>query len=516
MHYLPMSGRWLMRYRRSVFDAARNHAAAGASHSLAVASERFDMTLVNVDGWSRQMIGDDLQSAMPDKVSLPGDDTYRRAREIWNGAVDRHPALFVHCETSADVQAAVRAARAHRLPLSIRGGGHDWAGRALCDDGLVIDLSAMRRVEVDATTRTATVAGGARAIDVANAATGHGLAAVTGNCGTVGMAGLTLGGGYGPLSPRHGLALDNLLAADVVLADGRCVVADPINHPDLFWALRGGGGNFGVVTSMRIRLHPIRHVLAGLILFPWSDAVTVFGRYAELMAAAPDELAVTAGILSAQDGSAVLFLAPCWSGPPNQGEQYMTTLLGLGTPVLAQIGLMTGSELISMFDAHVVSGRHYAIQTRWLAELTPDVIAWLIAAGSERTSPFSAIVLHHFHGIGTRRVANATAFGLRQEHYLVEIIAAWDPDRQVDDAIHRQWAQSLSQVLAPFALPGGYPNLLGPDQHEQIEHAYGGNALRLLRMKRRFDPEGIFASAIALPAEGERHQGVTRSGAVGL
>ncbi len=217
----------------------------------------------------------DLRSVMQGKVLLPTDIDYAQARQIWNGAVTAQPALIATCETRGDVRAAVRAARVHGLPLSVRGGGHDWAGRALRDQGLVVDLSAMRHVEVDPEASVATLAGGATVRGIIAAATPYGLVAVTGNCGSVGMAGLTLGGGYGLLTPRFGLALDNLLSAEIVLADGRCITADAHEHPELFWALRGGGGNFGVVTSLRIRLHPVGTLLGGLILFPWSEAHAV-------------------------------------------------------------------------------------------------------------------------------------------------------------------------------------------------------------------------------------------------
>jgi FAD/FMN-containing dehydrogenase len=441
-----------------------------------------------------------LRAAMQGKVALPGDEAYARARQIWNGAVDHHPALFAFCETPEDVQAAVRTARAHGLRLSVRGGGHDWAGRALRHDGLVVDLTAMRQVEVHQQAQAATVAGGATAAEVIAAAAPHGLVAVTGNVGTIGMAGLTLGGGYGPLSPRHGLALDNLLGAEIILADGRRLTVDGLEHPELFWALRGGGGNFGVVTSMRVRLHPIRELLAGLILFPWSEAPSVLRGYAEAAAGAPDELAVISGVLSGPDGGPVLFLAPTWSGNPAHGEQVMAELQRLGTPLTTRIGPMSHGDMLGMYDAHVVIGRHYALQTRWLAALTPDVIAALIAAGTARTSPFSAIALHHFHGAATRVPLKSTAFGLRREHFLVEMIAAWEPKAGDDGANHRQWARTLSRVLAPAALPGGYPNLLGPGDRDQIAFAYGSNATRLRNVKRRFDPHGVFTSAIPLPA----------------
>jgi FAD/FMN-containing dehydrogenase len=455
----------------------------------------------------------ELRAAMSGKVVLPDDEAYEQTRKVWNGAVDHRPALLAICETLEDVKAVVCIAQAHGLPLSVRGGGHDWAGRAMRHEGLVIDLSAMRQVTVNATGRVATVAGGARARDVIAATAPHGLTAVTGNCGAVGMAGLTLGGGYGPLSPRFGLALDNLLGAEIVLADGRCVTADALEHADLFWALRGGGGNFGVVTSMRVRLHPIRELLAGIILFPWSEADAVLHRYAKLVSSAPDELAVTVGVLSGPDRVPALFLAPTWSGELSQGEGMMDRLKALGTPIVAKIGAMTCVDHLNMFDAEVVNGRHYALQTRWLPELTSDAIASLVAAGSKRTSRFAMIALHHFRGIPTRIPANASAFGIRQEHFLVEAIAAWEADDDQNGEIHREWARHLSRVLAPAALPGGYANLLGPDEHDQIALAYGANIDRLREVKQRFDPDNVF-SAIPLPARGANELPAQKSVAI--
>ena len=284
------------------------------------------------------------------------------------------------------------------MPLSVRGGGHDWAGRALRPDGLVLDLSGMRRVTVDAEARVATVGGGATAADVIAAAAPHGLAAVTGTVGSVGMAGLTLGGGYGPLAARYGLALDNLLGAELVLADGRLVTADAATNPELFWALRGGGGNFGVVTAMRIRLHPVRELLAGLILFPWHEAEAVLQGYAALGASQPDELGIFSGVMSGPDGSSVLFLAPSWTGAKPEGDEVMARLQALGKPVWSQIAPMTCGEMLRMFDDQVVNGRHIAVETRWVSALTPEVIALLVAGGAAKPSPFAAIMLQHFRG----------------------------------------------------------------------------------------------------------------------
>ena len=277
------------------------------------------MSVTKIHSTSELSLARELRAKMQGRVILRGDNDYVQTRQIWNGAVHHQPGLFAVCETSADVQAAVRSAREQGLPLSVRGGGHDWAGRALRHNGLVIDLSQMRRVDVDAETSVATIQGGATANDVISASEPHGLVAATGGWGTVGMVGLTTGGGYGPLTSRYGLALDNLLGAEVVLAGGRLVDCDARENPDLFWALRGGGGNFGVVTSMRVRLHPIRQVLGGTMLFPWSQAESVLGGYAELIANAPDELSVLGGVVSAPDGSPMVLLAPMWSGEARQG-----------------------------------------------------------------------------------------------------------------------------------------------------------------------------------------------------
>src|SRR5215469_14459417 len=390
-------------------------------------------------------------------------------------------------------------ARKHDFPLSVRGGGHDWAGRALRDGGLVIDLSRMRRVQVDAAGPRATFAGGATGMDVIAAAAPHGLAAVTGNVGAVGMAGFLLAGGYGPLTTRFGLAIDNLVGAEVILADGRRVWADASQNADLFWALRGGGGNFGVITSMRIRLHEVREILAGFILFPWSQACEVLRGHAEIMADAPDELSVLAGEFTGPDASPVLFLGPIWTGERAAGEKHLARLEGLGKPMLSQVGPMSLAQLLGLYDAQVVNGRHYDLRTRWLADLTPDVISAVAAAGAARTSPLSIIALHHFHGAGTRIARGATAFSMRRNHFMLEIISAWEPTSVVEAEIHRQWMSDLSATLAPNALPGGYANFLGPDCHDQIADAYGDNARRLVEVKRKYDTDNVFTSAIPLP-----------------
>src|ERR1700724_2505563 len=260
----------------------------------------------------------------------------------------------------------------------------------------------MRRVEVDVKAQVATAEGGATAGDLIAAAAPHNLVGVTGTASGVGMDGLTLGRGYGPLTPQFGLALDNLLGTEIVLGDGRKVNADAFENAELYWALRGGGGNFGVVTSMRTRLYPLNELLAGIILFPWSEAKSVLHGYADIAASARDALTAITNILSGPDGNPVVLIASIWTGDQAQGKQAIAELQRLGSPILAKIGLMTYSDLLRTFDANFVNGRHYELQARWLPKLTPEPIRALLDAGSGKTSTFSNIILQHFHGAPTR------------------------------------------------------------------------------------------------------------------
>jgi FAD/FMN-containing dehydrogenase len=443
-----------------------------------------------------------LRVAMQGTVVVRGDDDYARARQIWNRAVENQPALLAVCETTEDVQAAVRAARRHGLPLSVRGGGHDWTGRALCPDGLVIDLSRMRQVIVDPHTRVAIIAGGAKLKDVAAAADTHGLVAALGNCGAVGMAGLTMVGGYGPLNGLYGLAADNLLGAEVVLADGRRVTTAADEEPELFWAIRGGGGNFGVVTSLRVQLHEKHHLISGPIVYSLSDADSVLRRYASFAATMPDALGVSVGMTSGPDGQQILMFLPLWNGDKQRGEQIIGDFQVLGKPLLAQVGPMNYGDLLALFDRWLdaADGCHWEFRTRLLAALMPDAIDVITQAVAGKTSPYSMVNFHHLHGAATRIPAEEIAFGLRQEHFMLEIIAGWRPDDS-NAAAHRQWAQNLWDALAPFALPGGYATFLRSHDREQAKDAYGRNGARLRSLKRRFDPDGVFTSAIPLPDE---------------
>lgn len=400
---------------------------------------------------------------------------------LWNAAVTARPKLLVRCTSTADVQAAVRTAREQGLPLTVRGGGHDWAGRAVADGGLTVDLTPMRQVDVDPATAVATVAGGATAADVAAVAHRAGLVAVTGTAGSVGMVGLTTGGGYGPLSGRFGLAADNLLSAEVVLADGTLVVADDEHHRDLLWALRGGGANFGVVTSMRVRLHRVPTILAGMLLFP----MDVLPALEDHLLRAPDELTVQAGFMTPPGGELSLFASPTWCGEEEAGARALRRFAEVGPPLVEQVGPTTQVDQLAAIDALYPPGRHVHIGTRTVTALDRGVDAALRDAAGRMTSPLSAISLHSLHGAATRPGPDDTAFRNRAPHLMVESIAVWE-DGDPSPQRHRDWARTLDP------LPGGYPNLLGPDERERTVEVFGPNADRLRAVKAHYDPDHLF------------------------
>lgn len=452
-----------------------------------------------------------LGKQLPDQLSFPGDDRYATATAIWAKPVGPLPRAVIHCRSAGDVQAAVRAARDGDLPLAVRGGGHDWAGRALCD-GLVIDLTSMNGVEIDSNRRAAQIAGGARTSDVVAMTDPLGLAVVTGSAGAVGMAGLTLGGGYGPLIARYGLALDNLIAAEVILANGNVVTASHDCEEELFWALRGGGGNFGVVITMRHRLHELSRVRSGIMLFPFSEAKSVLEGSVDIAAAAPDELTVQLGFLFGPDGSPVVMLVPTWSGLPEEGEARLSPFFQLGTVVMSTVDTVPYGASLGVFDAHIVNGQRVLMETSWLPALNGPSIDALIEAIANAASPGCAIITHEFRGAATRVAEEATAFGLRRDHILIEIIASFAGDSDfLEERRHRLWVQTTRHALDPMALPGGYPNLLVGGDGKRIAESYGGNVGRLIEAKQGYDPDNIFNSAIPLPVGHLRAPGLSKS-----
>ena len=440
-----------------------------------------------------------LDQALSGRLSRPGDDRYAAATAIWAKPVGPKPRAVAHCRTAQDVQSAIRAARDCDLPLSVRGGGHDWAGRALCG-GIVIDLTAMNDVTLSPDYRAARISGGARASDVLAVTDPRGLAVVTGSCSSVGMTGLTLGGDYGSLTGCFGLALDNLLGAEVVLADGRIVTASLNNEQELFWALRGGGGNFGVVTSMRHRTHYLPSVHSGMLLFPFAEARAVLEACIDIMATAPEELAIQLGLVGGPDGLPLVMVVPTWCGPPAQGEARLAPFLGLGTLVVSTLVATSYGSSLEKFDPFFATGQRVFMATCWLPTLDRQAIDVFIRAMATAASPGCAIITHVFRGAASRVPVATTAFGLRRDHVLVEILASFtDRSEPRDEHWNRRWTQATLRAFDGITLPGGYPNLLAKDEVERAAKSYGVNAGRLIKAKQHYDPDNIFNSTIPLP-----------------
>ncbi|MEX3899851.1 FAD-binding oxidoreductase [Paraburkholderia sp. BR10954] len=416
----------------------------------------------------------------------------------WNGALDSRPKMLVRCSTVAQVSSATRAASGFDAPLAVYNSGQDWNGRSMRDGSLLLDLCDLRTIEIDTGRREATIGAGVTSAQFNRAAGERGLAAVIGNDGAVSMAGLTLGGGYGPLMTRFGLACDNLLSAEVVLLDGSIVTCDGEREPDLFWALRGGGGNFGVVTSMRLRLHRLDDALVGTIVFPWTDGRAALAHYAGLMLRAPNELFGAAALSTGSGGKPVIVISLVWTGEQAAGEAIIGEVAAAGHPIVVRSDPTVARDLLSLTDGKLAQGLGYEVATRWFSALTGATIDVLLAAFEARTSPLTSIIVHHCHGAATQVAADVTAFGMRDPHFTALIYAAWEP-ALVDAELHRIWAASLDAELAPTSLPGGYANLLPDRASDRIAHAYGPNALRLSRIKTRFDSRGVL-HAIPLPA----------------
>lgn len=436
----------------------------------------------------------DLAALLTGQLFLPQDADYEQVRQLVNGRVKTQPAAIARCLTVQDVIHTIRWTKAQGLPLSVRGAGHEIFGRSLRQDGVVIDLSQMKAIAIDPVARTAQIQSGVTAGELIGAAEKYGLATTTGTVSSVGMTGLTLGGGYGPLIGAHGLAADNLLSAQVVTADGQLITASSEKYSDLLWGLRGGGGNFGVIVSLEYRLHPLTKVLSGLLLYPLEQARTVFRNFNEFITTAPDELTVRSGFLQIPDGQTVLFLSPTYCGLLEMGEQAIAPLRTFGTVLVDQMQSVSYNELIHSSDAFTPKGRHYYLQTQSLDGFQTETIEALIEQGLPLPSPFSAINIHNFHGAASRVGMSETAFALRQDHLMVELIAAWEP--QDDEQRYIQWAQNLSQALAPYAFKGGYINLLDEQEQERVRLAFGSNYERLLDLKQKYDPDDVFRSTI--------------------
>jgi FAD/FMN-containing dehydrogenase len=448
---------------------------------------------------------DELARSFRGELLLPTSPGYDTARRIWNGAIDRRPACIARCTGVADVVAAVRFARDHDLEIAVRGGGHGVAGTAVCDDGVVVDLSAMRAVWVDPADRTAWVQGGALWGDVDYETQVHGLATTGGIVGHTGVAGLTLGGGIGFLMRKHGLAVDNLLAAEVVTADGSIVRASVDEHPELFWALRGGGGNFGIVTSFRFALHPLGPtVLAGPVFWAAEDTTDVLRFYREFAASAPDELGTVVKLCSIPPLPVIpddlhwrpaIAVACCYAGSVEDGERAVQALREFGSPLVDVLSPKPYVTFQGGFDDTVLHGWHYYWKATNLVGLTDDAIAVIADHAYTANSPRSYAAMFHFGGAVARVPHDATAYAGREIPHNIIIHGAWLPEESGEHAAaETAWARRFLQALQPHRAGGVYVNFLdSDDDSSRVREAYGDRIYRrLAEVKAKYDPDNAF------------------------
>jgi FAD/FMN-containing dehydrogenase len=438
-----------------------------------------------------EAVVDEFKAGLRGRVLRPGDEAYDEARRIWNGMFDRRPAAIVRCAGTADVVRAVNFAKQHRLPLAVRGGGHSFPGHSVCDDGLVIDLSPMKGIRVDPVARTARAEAGVKWLDLDHETQAFGLATTGGTASDTGIAGFTLGGGLGWLSSKHGLSVDNLMSADVVLADGRVVTASATEHADLFWGLRGGSGNFGVVTSFEYQLHVVGPtVLGGMVAYPLGKAKDALRFYREFNGAAPDELTTYAAFVTPPGSETVVALFCCYSGPVDKGEEIVRPLTIFGPPAQAQLGPMPYVALQRMLDDGLPAGSHYYATGQFLAELTDAAIDVFVEYAVTKPSPLSAVLVQTVRGAATRVPSDATAFAHRGLPYAPVIVSQWLEGPDADKNV--AWTRGFGRTLRALGGEGVYVNDLGRDDADRVVAAYGPNYQRLALLKKKYDPGNLF------------------------
>jgi FAD/FMN-containing dehydrogenase len=444
---------------------------------------------------------DSLRASFRGELVLPSDDGYESARRVWNSSIDKRPGLIARCRGVADVVRAVEFAQEHELSIAVRGGGHNVAGHGTCDDGMVIDLSSMRGIGLDLVRRRATAQAGATWGDLDHETQAYGLATTGGMVSTTGLAGLTLGGGIGWLMRKHGLACDNLVAADIVTAGGRVLRASADENPDLFWGIRGGGGNFGIVTSFEFRLHPVGPmVMAGPMFFPADQAGALLGFYREWVQRLPHELTTVLSLATAPaapflpksiHGKRVAIVISCFAGEHEDAAAVLRPLRKFGSPVADLIRPMPYEALQTLVDSDWGPGAHNYFKSGYLERVDDAAIDTLLRWHARVESPHSEIHLHHFGGAVARVAEGESAFAHRSAPYLLNVLARWtDPARSEANI---DWARNLYTSMMPFGTGGVYVNFLGQEGDDRVMAAYGKDTYeRLVQVKNTYDPSNLF------------------------
>ena len=455
-----------------------------------------DQPIITTDGDQRVLSGtvvDKFASGLRGDLVGGTHPEYDSVRKVWNGLVDKRPALIARCTDADDVIASVRFAREHDLLVSIRGGGHSAAGRAVCEKGLMIDLSPMKGIQIDAKGRTARAEPGLRLGEFDGKTQTFGLATTLGVASDTGIAGLTLGGGYGWLNGKYGLACDNVLEVGVVTAEGRLVTASAEENADLFWGIRGAGANFGVVTSFRYQLHPVGPVLGGFVLYPLSQGREALRFFHEFSATCPDEVSTVGLLLSAPAGSPAVGIAACYTGPVAEGERVLKPLRTFGSPIADLIAPRRYTEMQSLFDQNWVPGQLNYWKTSLMRAPSDAAIEVLLEYAQKRPTPNSVIYFQQAHGAASRVRPSDTAFPHRFDHYDSGPWAIWQDRSDADRCI--SWARDCWDALRPFYEPTAYVNAVDDaisDDDERVKSAYGSNFERLTSLKNRYDPTNLF------------------------
>jgi FAD binding domain/Berberine and berberine like len=432
-----------------------------------------------------------LRTRIRGEVISPGDEQYHEARRVWNGRIDKYPSLIVRCVDITDVLTAIEFARHWDMAVAVRSGGHSMVGHSVSDGSIVIDISRMKGMWIDPVKRIAQVQAGLTLGEFVHQSQAVGLATTTGTVAGTGMGGLTLGGGIGWLMGKYGMTIDNLLSADLVTAGGQVLTASATENPDLFWGLRGGGGNFGVVTSFEFQLHRVGPVLAGKVVYPLAKAREVLRFYRTYTSTAPDELTAYTVIETTSHGLPVIVINLCYSGRLSEGEHLVEPLRKFGTPLADLVHVKPYHQTIS-HDAGAPDGRHYYEKAFSLKGLNDEVLDIVAESSAARTSPHSHVVIQHVHGAASRVSPTATAFALRDVPYVMNIVAAWDPLEANESEKHMEWASKLQDAIQPFAESGVYTNFLGDEEEERVHASYSINYERLVALKRRYDPTNVF------------------------
>jgi FAD/FMN-containing dehydrogenase len=434
-----------------------------------------------------------LGASFSGPLLTPQDDTYDEARKLHNGMIDKHPALIAQCRTVADITDAVDFAQQHGLEVAVRGGGHNVAGRATLDDGLMIDLSLMKGVYVDPQTRTARSQCGVTWGEFNRETQVHGLATTGGTVSTTGVSGLTLGGGFGWLMAQYGLAADNLLAAEIVTADGKLVTTSDEENADLFWAIRGGGGNFGIAASLKYQLHPVGPMIAGGLLgYPFEQAGDVWRYYRELTASMPIAMGISPAFLTSpgQPGVKLAGLTVAHLGKPEAGAAEVRPIKDFGSPVLDSVGPASYCDVHMMIDEFFPRGKKCYWKSQFISDLSDQAIDVMVEAYADCPSPDTVMLLEYWHGAATAVDSAATAFPHRQEGHNLLVMSQWDDPANGDECI--RWTRDLHEAMEPFITTGGYVNYMDHDEGDAVAKAYGSNYPRLQSIKQKYDPENFF------------------------